>query len=68
MRGGQNWMVFSYTRKLNTGDPNDFALDPSKTTFLMWSIGPPSGVDYNSGVFQQVQFDFFQLLLWFRFS
>lgn len=52
-RGGQNWMVFSYTRKLVTGDRNDFDLDPTKTTFLMWSIGPTNGVDYSSGVFQQ---------------
>jgi hypothetical protein len=63
-------MVFSYTRKLVTGDRNDFDLDPTKTTFLMWSIGPTNGVDYSSGVFQQVEFDCFfsQLVVFFKFS
>jgi hypothetical protein len=52
-RNGQNWMIFTYTRKLNTGDRFDVALDPTQTTYLLWALGPSSGVDYSTGTYYQ---------------
>lgn len=49
---GAEWLEFSFTRKLDTGDQYDVVVAPGKPGFMLWAIGPDNGVDYAAGTFQ----------------